>query len=563
MVTRDWKSSRRIHDLLILANAIVLVSILNVLASWYFFRIDLTEEKRYTIKPQTKELLRELDDNVYVEVFLDGDLNPGFERFRRSIEEILEEFRIYSGNKVQYIFTDPNQAMGNKARNEFIAELSEKGISPRNVIENQNGQRVEKLVFPGALINYGGLEEGVMLLKGNAMQGSQQVLNQAIEGVEFELANVIYKLTNYDRKLVGIVTGHGELSAKPLESIVRKMSEQYDVSEVTLDSLSGLNDYSILLIPKPTQSFSPAHKYNLDQYLMRGGRLLMFIDRLDAKMDSASSENYYAFPYDLDLDDQLFKYGIRINQDLIQDRVSGRYPIVVSQAGNPQIMQMEWPFFPLINQYAAHPITRNLDASLLKFASSMDTVKAIGVKKTPILFSSPYSRRAEAPVKVSVNDLRNQLQNADFNESKIPLGYLLEGNFSSLYKNRFPPPGVQITEFKESSVPTKLIVIADGDIVRNDVNPRNLQAQPLGFDPFSQYTFANQDLVMNCIAWLVDEGGLINARSKEIKIRPLDKVKITKERTFWQLINLVAPLILLIFFGTLRAYWRKVKYTRF
>lgn len=563
MVGVSWKQSKKISDLLILANALLFVVILNILGSWYFVRIDLTEEKRYTIKQQTKDLLKNLDDAVYVEVYLEGDLNPGFERFKKSIRETLEEFRIYSDDRIQYAFTDPNLAMGEKARNEFIAELNSKGIAPRNVIENKDGQRVEKLVFPGALISYGGMETGVMLLKGNAMQGSQEVLNQAIEGVEYELANAIHKLTNSDRKKVGFVTGHGELNGIAIASFENSLSEQYDINEVGLGSKAKLSEYDALILAKPTQAFSNLDKYNLDQYLMSGGRLLLLLDRLDAIMDSASSDNYFAFPYDLSLDDQLFKYGVRINQDLIQDRVSGRYPIVVSNAGKPQIMQMEWPFFPLINQYADHPITRNLDASLVKFTSSMDTIKAVGVKKTPLLFSSQYSRKAVAPVKVGVNDLRNQLQSGEFNESKIPIGYLLEGKFTSLYKNRFAPDGADVKDFLEESTPTKLVVIADGDIIRNDVNPRDGSVQVLGFDPFTQYTFANQDLLLNSIAYLLDEDGLIKARNKEIKIRPLDKERIKEERLFWQVINLFVPLLLVIIFGFLRSYWRKLKYSKF
>lgn len=348
-----------------------------------------------------------------------------------------------------------------------------------------------------------------------------------------------------------------------MASFENALSEQYDISTTTLNEKDKLSDYDALIVAKPTQAFSNVDKYNLDQYIMKGGRLLLLLDRLDAAMDSASSDNYFAFPYDLNLDDQLFKYGVRINQDLIQDRVSGRYPIVVSNAGKPQIMQMEWPFFPLINQYADHPITRNLDASLLKFTSSVDTIKANGVKKTPLLFSSPYSRKAVAPVKVGVNDLRNQLQSGAFNESKIPVGYLLEGTFTSLYKNRFAPEGADSKDFADESVPAKLIVIADGDIIRNDVNPRDGVVQPLGFDPFTQYTFANQDLLLNSVAYLVEEDGLIKARNKEIKIRPLDKEKIKNERLFWQVINLLMPLFLVIVFGFSRSYWRKLKYSKF
>lgn len=563
MVGVSWKHSKKIGDLLILANVLLLVVILNILGSWYFVRLDLTEEKRYTIKKQTKDLLEHLDDAVYVEVYLEGDLNPGFERFKKSIRETLEEFRIYSDDRIQYTFTDPNLAMGEKARNEFIAELNLKGIAPRNVIENKDGKRVEKLVFPGAVISYGGMETGVMLLKGNAMQGSQEVLNQAIEGVEYELANAIHKLTNVDRKKIGFLTGHGELNGLSIASFENSLNEQYDINEVGLSSNEKLADYDALILAKPTQAFSNLEKYNLDQYLMRGGRLLLLLDRLDAVMDSASSDNYFAFPYDLNLDDQLFKYGVRINQDLIQDRVSGRYPIVVSNAGKPQIMQMEWPFFPLINQYADHPITRNLDASLFKFTSSMDTIKSVGIKKTPLLFSSPYSRKAVAPVKVGVNDLRNQLQSGEFNEAKIPIGYLLEGKFTSVFKNRFAPDGADAKNFQEESTSTKIIVIADGDIIRNDVNPRDGSVQALGFDPFTQYTFANQDLLLNSIAYLLDEDGLIKARNKEIKIRPLDKEKIKEERLFWQVINLLVPLLLVIAFGFSRSYWRKLKYSKF
>jgi len=558
----NWKHSKKTGDLLLLANALLFTVILNTIGSWYFVRIDLTEEKRYTIKQQTKDLLKDLDDAVYVEVYLEGDLNPGFERFKKSIRETLEEFRIYSDDRIQYAFTDPNLAMGGKARNEFIAELSSKGIAPRNVIENKDGQRLEKLVFPGALISYGGMETGVMLLKGNAMQGSQQVLNQAIEGIEYELANAIYTLTNVNRKKIGFVTGHGELNGLSIASFEKSLIEQYDINEVRLTVKEKLNEYDALVLAKPTQAFSSLDKYNLDQYLMNGGRILFLLDRLDAVMDSASSDNYFAFPYDLNLDDQLFKYGVRINQDLIQDRVSGRYPIVVSNAGKPQIMQMEWPFFPLINQYADHSITRNLDASLLKFTSSMDTIKAAGVKKTPLLFSSLYSRKAVAPVKVGVNDLRNQLQSGEFNDARIPVAYLLEGKFTSLYKNRFAPDGADNKSFLAESNETKVIVIADGDIIRNDVNPRDGAVQPLGFDPFTQYTFANQDLLLNSIAFLVEENGLIKARNREIKIRPLDKEKIKDERMLWQVLNLLTPLVVVIAFGFSRAYWRKLKYSK-
>jgi gliding-associated putative ABC transporter substrate-binding component GldG len=264
------------------------------------------------------------------------------------------------------------------------------------------------------------------------------------------------------------------------------------------------------------------------------------------------------------LDDQLFKYGARINPDLVQDRNASKYPIVTSVVNNrPQIMQMDWLFFPVINQYADHPITRNLDATLTKFISSIDTVKATGIRKTPLLFSSVYSRKVVTPVRVSVNDLRKNVNPEKFSEGKIPVAYLLEGEFTSLYKNRFIPEGMDEKTFKKMSKPTKIIVMADGDVVRNDVNPRNGQPQQLGFDPITQYTYANEDLLRNMMAYLVDENGLIKARNKEVKIRPLDKEKIRNNRAYWQFINLILPLLVVLLFGLAITFLRKKRYSNF
>ncbi|MCW5911753.1 MAG: gliding motility-associated ABC transporter substrate-binding protein GldG [Cyclobacteriaceae bacterium] len=559
MVT--WKNSKRTGDLLLLANVLVWVVMLNVLASFWFFRLDLTEEKRYTIQPQTRALLQSLEDELFVEVFLEGkDLNPEFRRLQKSIRETLDEFRIYSGNRVKFVFTDPLQANNERARNEFIADLNARGVSPRNVIETRNGERVEKFVFPGALVSYQGFETGVMLLRGNRAQN----INQSIEEIEFELANAIHKLSNTDRKRIGLLRGHGELDSLEFASFNNALLEQYDVFKVSLNRKTTLTGYDLIIVAKPTQPFNEQDKYKLDQYIMRGGKVLFLLDRLDADMSRASEEEYFAFPYDLNLDDQLFKYGVRINPDLIQDRVSGRYPVVVGGDRNqPQIMQLEWPFFPLANQYAAHSVTRNLDATLFRFASSIDTVKATGVVKTPLVYSSVYARKMVAPVKVTVNDLRRQMRDEAFTSGPIAMGYLLEGKFTSLYKNRFAPEGVDAGGFREESAPTKIVVIADGDLARNDVNPRDGNPQPLGLDPFTQYTFSNQDLLLNTVAFMLDENGLIKARNKEVKVRPLDKIRIKNERTFWQALNLGLPVVVLIVFGFARAYWRRLKYSRF
>ena len=561
---QSWLSKRSTGDMLLLANGIAFVILLNIIGTHYFFRLDLTEEKRYSIKEPTKDLLKNLEDVVYVEVFLEGELNPSFKRLRNSIEETLTEFQIYSDHKIQFTFTDPSGAMTQKSRNEFMSGLASKGIQALPVIESKDGERSEKIIFPGALISSAGFETGVMLFKGNRTLGSQEVLNQSIEGIEFELANAIYKISSTNRKRVGMVKGHGELDSLDIASFNNALLDQYDVFDVNINSKQVIENYDALVIAKPRLGFMESEKYKLDQYVMNGGKLLLLLDRLDAVMDSASRENYFAFPYDLRLDDQLFKYGVRVNPDLVQDRNASKYPIVTSVVNNrPQIMQMDWLFFPVINQYADHPITRNLDATLTKFVSSIDTVKATGIRKTPLLFSSDYSRKVSAPVKVSVSDLRKNVNPETFSEGKISVAYLLEGEFTSLYKNRFIPEGINFKTFIEKGKSTKIIVVADGDIVRNDVNPRNGQPQQLGFDPLTQYTFANEDLLRNMMAYLIDENGLIKARNNEVKIRPLDKEKIRNNRAYWQSINLILPLVVVALLGLLISYLRKRKYSNF
>jgi ABC-2 type transport system permease protein len=561
MVKRENKKT---GDFLLLANGLLLVIVLNQLASFYFFRLDLTEEKRYTIKAPTKEILKALDDDVYIEVFLEGDLNAGFKRLRKGVRETLEEFRTYSQNKVHFTFVDPSAAKGQNAQQEFMADLASKGIQPMNVIDNKDGKRTEKLVFPGALISYAGAESGVMLLKGNRAQGSEEVLNQSIEGLEFEFINAIERLTNDSRKKVGLVTGHGELDSTAIASLRNSLLEGYHVSKVGLDQREALATCDLLMIIKPTQPFSDLDKYHLDQYLLRGGKLLLMIDRLEANMDSASRADYFAFPYPSGLEDQLFHYGVRINNDLVQDLVSLRYPVVTGNfGGKPQMTSLEWPFFPMVNHYADHAITRNLDASAMKFVSSMDSVKAIGIKKTPLLFSSQFARKIMAPVKVSVNDLRKEIKPENFSSGPIALAYLLEGKFTSVYKNRFLPNGVDSVGFLSRGKPTRMIVVADGDLARNEANPRSGQPQALGFDSFSGYTFANEDLIMNMVSYLIDDSGLIGTRNKEVKVRPLNKELIRESKTYWQVINLSVPLVLIVGVGLLKVFIRKRKFARF
>ncbi|MDH5598510.1 MAG: gliding motility-associated ABC transporter substrate-binding protein GldG, partial [Cyclobacteriaceae bacterium] len=365
------------------------------------------------------------------------------------------------------------------------------------------------------------------------------------------------------RKTIGFSTNHGELDSMRIFSFRNSLLDYYNVKNVDLKM--SIPSVDLIIIPKPQRHFDELEKYHLDQYIMKGGKVIFLIDKLEAKMDSASKNENFAFPYDINLDDLLFRYGVRINTDLIQDNYAATYPIVTNTvAGQPQIMKLPWPFYPIINQLPNHTITKNLEAVLLRFASTIDTVKATGIKKTPLLFTSQYSRAVNARVQVTVNDLRKNLNPEKLNMSYIPVAYLLEGSFTSVFKNRILPESSQSDLFLDQGEKTKILVVSDGDIITNDVNPSSKEPFELGAYPYmSGVHFGNLDFMMNALSFMLNENGIISAKNKEIAIRPLDKVKIANEKTKWQLINLLLPILIINLLGVLLYYIRKKKYSQF
>ncbi|CAN5199139.1 gliding motility-associated ABC transporter substrate-binding protein GldG [soil metagenome] len=547
---------------MLLGIGILVLVLINVVAHRFVYRIDLTEEKRYTISEATKDLLRDLEDVVYVEVYLEGEFPAGFQRLQRSVKETLEEFRTFGGKNIQYKFIDPATAKSGKARNEFYMGLAQKGIQPTNLYDTDKGSKIEKLIFPGAVVSYGGNEKGVMLLKGNMAAKADERLNQSVEGVEFELASAIRQVIREQRKRVAIIDGYGGPDSLQLAGLSNALRENYEVLRVNI-SKESLHIYDAIILARPVKPVSEQDKFKIDQFIMKGGKALFFIESMEVKGDSIGLEQNYALPYNHNLDDQFFQYGIRINTNLIQDLTSGAQPVVVGNMGDqPQIRMMPWPFYPVINSFSKHPIVKNLDAIYTKYISSMDTVKADGVTKIPLLFTSQYSRVLSAPVRVSINDIRGNIQQEAFGQRFLPVAYLLEGEFSSLYKNRILPRNVSSENFLASGN-SKILVCSDGDLVSNEINTRSNQPYDLGYDPYSQYTFSNKEFVSNALEYLLDEKGLIVARTKEIKIRPLDKFKVENERIFWQIINLVLPVVIIIIFGISRYYIRKRKYANF
>jgi gliding-associated putative ABC transporter substrate-binding component GldG len=548
--------SRAFTSVLWVAIALMAALVVNQLSSKYFLRLDMTEERRYTLKPATRELLESLEEPVYVEVFLAGDLNAAFTRLKNAVGETLDEFRVASGNRVHFMFTDPAQAAGDKARSEFMTDLAARGVTPTRVVEDSDGQRSERIVFPGALVSAGSRETPVPFLKGNKAASPEVEINQSIEDLEYGLASAIQKLTRYELKRIAWIEGHGEIDGREGASLEHSLGELYDVQRIQLSE--QINGFQVALIAKPVRPFSTQEKYWLDQFIMKGGKALLLLDRLDASLDSARRQDYFALPLDLNLDDLLFRYGVRINMDLLLDRAAALQPMVAGGDGRMQLV--EWPFFPLLNSFSEHSVTRNLDAVLGKFVSTVDTVKADGVRKTMLVSSSPYSGKLTAPVLVNVEDVRSRLQGGRLNGGPQAVAYLLEGVFTSLFKNRYLPEGVNASGFRESSQPTAMIVISDGDIARNPVNLRTGNPQPLGFDQASNYTFANEEFLLNAVAYLLDGDGLITARARQVKLRPLDKQKAAAHRRWVRVINVGLPIFVLAMVGSAVSWVRRRRF---
>lgn len=557
---------RESKKIVILQSIVVLLSVwlVNQLADHYRMQFDLTEEKRYTISDATKSLLKSLDEQVNFEVYLAGELPSNFERFQNSIGEMLEQFSIESGNKVRYKFTDPAQATNLQARNQFYQSLIDKGIEPSNLnYKNSDGDKMEKLLFPGALVSKGMNEISVNLINGNSTAGVDVVLNQSIEGLEYELAASIAELVDGGTKRIAYITGHGSPDSLEIAGFRNTVLSKYDLFNVSLTNRKELSGYDAVVIGKPIEPFTEREKYLVDQYLMRGGNLIYFIDALSVNMDSASGEGTVAIPYETNLGDQLFRYGVRINQNFILDVNSGQFPVVAGNVGNqPQIQMIPWPFFPVLTNFSKHPSVRNLDAILGRFVSEIDTVKAEGIQKIPLMTTSQYTKLLGPPVRVAFNDLRDKLRPEKFTDGPKTVGYLLEGSFTSLYANRLVPKGFDKTNFKDKGEPGKVIVVGDGDIIRNDLDPETGEPLGLGVEPFTKTTYANEEFILNILDYMADDSGLIETRSREVKIRPLDRVKVQRERTTWQSVNLVSPILLVLLIGALKWYLRKNKYAK-
>jgi ABC-2 type transport system permease protein len=577
---QDKRKSSKRNNLIQVGLGLMILILVNVISGFVFTRIDLTAEKRYTLSDQTISMLENLDDLVYFQVYLEGEFPAGFKRLRRETKEMLDQFRAYSTN-IEYEFINPSESDDPSERNAVYQRLMERGLNPTDLQVKTNEGQSQQIIFPGAIVSHKNVEVPLELLISQMGVSPEEVLNNSIQNLEFNLASTIRKLAVNVRPKIAFVEGHGELPLLEVADAVRSLQEYYSVEQIRIDGqLSSVaerketddgrvairNKFEALIIAKPDSAFSEKDKFILDQYIMRGGRVLWLIDPVFASMDSIQfSDVTVGIINDVNLDDQLFRYGVRLNTHLVMDLNALPIPVRTGEVGGaPQLEFFPWYYFPVLNPIQNHPIVKNLNAIKTEFIGSIDTIDVPGTKKTILLTTSRYSRVVPTPALISLEILRQEPDRTRFSVPNIPVAVLLEGRFPSLFTNRVPPEILDSEEigFLAESKPGKMIVVADGDIIRNQLRTTNGQTMPypLGYDRYTNQTFGNRDFILNAMNYLVDENNLISIRSRELKLRLLDRTKINENRVFWQVLNTVLPIFVLLFLGVALFIFRKRKY---
>jgi ABC-2 type transport system permease protein len=547
---------------------IFILLVTGVISSHWFFRLDLTAEKRYTLSPRTKQILRDLDKDVYVQVYLEGDMPVGFKRMRTAVKDMLDEFRAYAGRHLTYAFINPADGKNEKERNRFYKSLVDKGLRPTDVQQrDKEGAISSRIIFPGAIVNFNGMEMAVNFLNNNPSLPAAVNLNHSIEGIEYNLIHSIRSLSEDTIYHIAFTEGHGELPEPEVQDAEKELARYFTIDRGVIGGKPGILDrYAAVVIAKPAKPFSEADKYVLDQYLMQGGKILWLLDKVAVDADSLMYASFtFAVPVDLNLTDMLFRYGVRLEGTLIQDMRCAMVPVNTAVVGNaPHYVPAPWPYFPLMAPQR-HPLSRNLNLVRGEFVNPLDTVEGNGrIDKTVLLRTSRYSRTRGAPLMISLEEIKRPPAEKEFNRPYLITGVLLEGTFESAFRNRMIRaiiPGSH-PEFREESVPTRMIVISDGDVIRNKVRRRGDQwvALPLGQDRLTQQTYGNKDLIVNAVNYLVDDNDLMELRGREFRLRLLDREKIARGKLYWQLFNTLVPVVLILTAGMILNIFRRRRY---
>ncbi|AUC14560.1 gliding motility-associated ABC transporter substrate-binding protein GldG [Tenacibaculum sp. SZ-18] len=536
----------------------VLVGLLlaNFISSSLFTRFDLTKDKRYTLSDVSKNIVNKLDKNLIVNVYLEGDFPSEFKRLQIETRQFLEELQAENTN-IRFRFINPD---------DIREDLVKNGMMPSQLTVEEDGKLSEAIIFPWAAIFYGEKAISVSLLPNTMAKSQEKQLGNAISSLEYSFVNAIELITQKKRKKIAVLSGNGELEDIRLYSFLSALGKKYSLAKFTLDSvekdpsktIDQLKQYDLSIIAKPSQKFTQEEKLVLDQYIMNGGKSLWMIDNLYSDTDSLYNEGkMLAYRRDLDLTDLLFSYGVRINNKLVQDLYASKLTLASGNLGNQaQFESYDWFYHPLVEGNPNHPITKNILPVRFQFTTQIDTLKK-NIKKTPLLVSSVLSKLSGAPTIIELESIAKEPIQQEYTAGSQLLAVLLEGNFNSAYENRTKP--FNYRDYKKVSPETKMVVIADGDIAKNQI----LKGKPydLGLDKWTQQRFGNKDFLLNTVDYLLDDSGLISLRNKTVQLNSLDKKKAFQERGFWQFFNIVLPLTLLLVFGFAFNYWRKRKYS--
>ena len=546
---------------------IIIVLILNTIGSFFFYRFDLTKDKRYTLSPTSLQILEQVKNPLYIKVYMQGELPSEFKRLQLETRQMLEEFQGYNSNIV-FEFIDPLEDEAKSMDN--IKELYRKGLTPINISVDDKGKQSQAMVFPWAIAVYDNKEVNIPLLKNIMGASTTDKVIGSVQHLEYSIADALHKITQNKQKKIAIIKGNGELHEAYIAKFLLQTKESYHIGPFTLDSvaqhptntLEALKKYDLAIIAKPTEAFSEGEKQVLDQYIVNGGKTIWLVDEVVAEMDSLYSPtgSALAFPRDLNLNDFFFKYGVRIYPDLVKDEQGSPIKLASGEQGSAtQFQEFNWKFAPLVHPQSKHPIVKNLGGIKFDFANAIDTLKN-GIKKTVLLQSSLYSKRIGTPTEINLNSVNEETTPADYlNKGNIPLAVLLEGNFHSMFENRVL--AFDQTNFQAKGKQGKMIVISDGDVIKNQLD-KNLLPVELGYDQRSGNLYDNKDFLMNCVNYLLDDNGLINIRSKDLDLPLLDKEKVYENYTFTQFLTIGLPIVVLTLFGFVFTFLRKRKYSR-
>ena len=574
----SMQRTRRLRNTVELVLALAAILALAFIAQQQFIRIDLTSEKRHTLTPVARDLMVNLPDVVYIQVYLAGDLPPDYKRLEQAVREKLDEMRAYSQGKLEYEFIDPNEAEDEKSRVEFYEDLVSKGLDYSSLQSREKDGLREQIVFPAAIINFRSQQIPLQLIKARQRVPDALTINSAINALEFELTLAIRQVTRPERPRVAFLEGHGELIEQQTASLEAELLKLYDVARVRIDGQLGAlakqsltdekweNLYDVLVVAQPDSAFDEKDKFIIDQFIMRGGSVLWLVDAMSANLDSLRRADLtMAVPTDLNLDDQLFIYGARINHNLVIDRSAAPIGLMTGPSGNQQMELFPWYVSPISVPQNCHPIVATIEPVAFEFASSIDTLPRPGVKQTVLLTSSPYSRSLRSPVRVSLSMVRVDPGFAERTDAGLPLAVLLEGTFQSAFKNRLSPliADDESIAFLEKSEPTRMLVVGDGEIARNIYDPSSGNIYPLGYDRYTrQKIFGNREFLVNAINYMLGDEALIGVRNRTVALRLLNEELILRYRNQIQAINLILPAGLVVFVGMFFVWLRKRRYAR-